>query len=117
MVRRSLAMLVVLISVAALGAQSTLPPDIHPESLNRLPPVQRESLDEEGKRIWDSIAGGRGMPRIDGPGRGDLVAHLKLIVPSAMSAEEEAHLRKYAEAGGQRVSPERGGFFRKKKKK
>jgi len=60
---------------------------------------------------------GRGMPRIDGRGRGDIVAHLKLIVPSAMSAEEEAHLRSYAEAGGQRVSPERGGFFKKKKKK
>lgn len=63
MVRRSLAVLVVLISVAVLGAQSKLPPDIHPESLNRLPPLQRESLDEEGKRIWDYIAGGRGMPR------------------------------------------------------
>jgi len=60
---------------------------------------------------------GRGMPRIDGRGRGDIIAHLKLIVPSAMSAEEEAHLRKYAEAGGQRVSPDRGGFFKRKKKK
>jgi molecular chaperone DnaJ len=60
---------------------------------------------------------GRGMPRLDGRGRGDLVAHLKLIVPSSMSQEEEAHLRAYAAAGGQRVSPERGGFFKRKKKK
>jgi molecular chaperone DnaJ len=60
---------------------------------------------------------GRGMPRIDGRGRGDIVAHLKLVVPSSMTAEEEAHLRAYATAGGQRVSPERGGFFKRKKKK
>jgi molecular chaperone DnaJ len=60
---------------------------------------------------------GRGMPRIGGRGKGDLVVHLKLAVPGALSAEEEEHLRAYAAAGGQRVSPERGGFFRRKKKK
>ena len=60
---------------------------------------------------------GRGMPRLDGRGRGDIVAHLKLVVPSAMSAEEEQHLRAYAASGGQRVSPEKGGFFKRKKKK
>jgi molecular chaperone DnaJ len=60
---------------------------------------------------------GRGMPRIDGRGRGDIVAHLKLVVPSSLSADEEAALRAYAAAGGQRVSPERGGFFKRKKKK
>ena len=52
-----------------------------------------------------------------GRGKGDVVAHLKLVVPSSLSAEEEAHLRAYAAAGGQQVSPERGGFFRRKKKK
>ena len=60
---------------------------------------------------------GRGMPRLDGRGRGDIVAHLKLVVPSSMSAEEEQHLRAYASSGGHRVSPERGGFFKRKKKK
>jgi len=60
---------------------------------------------------------GRGMPRLDGRGRGDVVAHVKLVVPSSLSAEEEAHLRAYAASGGQRVSPERGGFFKRKKKK
>jgi molecular chaperone DnaJ len=60
---------------------------------------------------------GRGMPRIDGRGRGDVVAHLKLVVPSSLSADEEAHLRAFAASGGQRVSPERGGFFKRKKKR
>jgi len=51
-----------------LGAQSSsLPADIHPESLSRLPPLQRDGLDEEGKRVWDYIAGPRGMTKT-GPG-------------------------------------------------
>jgi molecular chaperone DnaJ len=60
---------------------------------------------------------GRGMPRIDGRGKGDVIAHLRLIVPSSLSVEEEAALRSYAAAGGQRVSPEKGSFFRRKKRK
>ena len=60
---------------------------------------------------------GLGMPHINARGKGDVVAHLKLIVPSTLTAEEDAALRAYAAAGGQRVSPEKGGFFRRKKKK
>jgi 4-carboxymuconolactone decarboxylase len=32
-------------------AQNTLPPDIHPVTLSRLPPVTAEDLDEEGRRL------------------------------------------------------------------
>jgi molecular chaperone DnaJ len=60
---------------------------------------------------------GRGMPQLEGRGKGDLVVHLKLVVPKSLTPEEEEHLRAYASAGGQRVNPERGGFFRRKKKK
>ena len=60
---RLLSLLVVALSVTVLGGQSSLPADIHPESLSRLPPVQRGDLNDDGKRIWDAIAGGRGMPR------------------------------------------------------
>jgi 4-carboxymuconolactone decarboxylase len=64
---RSLGLLVSVASVAALAAQSRLPPDIHPESLSRLPPLQRSALDDEGKRVWDDVAGaGRTMP-LTGP--------------------------------------------------
>jgi 4-carboxymuconolactone decarboxylase len=48
---------VVLILSTVAGGQTSLPPDIHPESLSRLPPVQRTDLDDEGKRIWDGVAG------------------------------------------------------------
>jgi 4-carboxymuconolactone decarboxylase len=50
------------LSVVVLGGQSSLPADIHPQSLSRLPPIQRDGLTDDGKRIWDYLAGGRGMP-------------------------------------------------------
>jgi 4-carboxymuconolactone decarboxylase len=42
------------------SAQAPLPKDIDPQSLSRLPVVQRDSLDADGKRIYDMLAGGEG---------------------------------------------------------
>jgi 4-carboxymuconolactone decarboxylase len=53
---QSTALLVVVIAAVVLHGQAQLPPDIHPESLSRLPPVQRADLDAEGQRIWDAMA-------------------------------------------------------------
>ncbi len=61
--RRLLGLVVIVVSVAVVGGQSGLAPDIHPESLARVPPVQRDSLDAEGKRVWDLVGGGRGVPK------------------------------------------------------
>ena len=61
-----LTLALVAVAAAALGGQSTLPRDIDPQSLSRVPLVQREQLNDEGKRIWDLIAGGRPMP-VTGP--------------------------------------------------
>ena len=36
---------------AIVQAQTALPPDIHPVTLSRLPPVSPEDLDEEGRRL------------------------------------------------------------------
>jgi molecular chaperone DnaJ len=73
---------------------------------------------EPGTQPGETIPlSGRGMPRIGARGKGDIIAHLKLVVPGALTPEEDTHLRAYAKAGGQRVSPERGGFFRRKKKR
>ena len=65
---RSLGLLVSVASVAVLAGQSSLPADINQESLSRLPLVQRDALDAEGKRIWDYVSGGpgRAMP-LTGP--------------------------------------------------
>jgi len=54
---------------ASLVAQSPAPPpDINAESLSRLPVVARESLDAEGQRVYDYIAGGGGTAPKTGPG-------------------------------------------------
>jgi 4-carboxymuconolactone decarboxylase len=58
---RFLALLLVPIATAYAVAQSKLPPDIHPTSYSRLPPLDRNTLDEEGKKIWDYIGGARGI--------------------------------------------------------
>jgi 4-carboxymuconolactone decarboxylase len=52
----SLALLIT-VSLTVAHSQGQLPPDIHPDSLSRLPPVQRGDLDAEGQRIWDALAG------------------------------------------------------------
>ena len=42
----------VLVSLSAIAqAQNALPPDIHPVTLSRLPPVTKDDLDEEGQRL------------------------------------------------------------------
>ena len=47
-----------LVSLAAFAqAQTALPPDIHPVTLSRLPPVTAEDLDEEGKKLSGPATG------------------------------------------------------------
>jgi molecular chaperone DnaJ len=71
-----------------------------------------------GSQSGDTISlRGQGMPSLEGRGHGDLVAHLKLVVPKSLSPEEEQHLRAYAQAGGDKVAPEKHGIFGRKKKK
>jgi 4-carboxymuconolactone decarboxylase len=60
---RLFGLIVIVASVSVAIGQSKLPSDIHPESFSRLPPLQRDSLDAEGKRIWDFVGGARGMPK------------------------------------------------------
>jgi len=56
-------LVVIVASITVAIGQSKLPSDIHPESFSRLPPLQRDSLDAEGKRVWDALGGARGMPK------------------------------------------------------
>jgi molecular chaperone DnaJ len=59
---------------------------------------------------------GKGLPRLQERGTGDVVVHLKLVVPTSLTDEQEEHLRAFATAGGQHLEPEKGGFFRRRKK-
>lgn len=54
---RLIAMLTVIAAAAVLNGQSARRADIHEVSLSRVPPVQRADLDDEGKRIYDVLAG------------------------------------------------------------
>ncbi|MBI4475279.1 MAG: hypothetical protein HY646_21630 [Acidobacteria bacterium] len=51
-IRLSVLLLAALPMVAQ--AQNSLPPDVHPVTLSRLPPVTAEDLDEEGQRLLAS---------------------------------------------------------------
>jgi molecular chaperone DnaJ len=61
---------------------------------------------------------GQGLPRLQERGRGDLIVHLKLVVPASLSPEQEASLRAFASAGGEKVEPpsEKRGLFGRRKK-
>ena len=60
---QSISLLLTVASFAsALGAQTApLPPDVDPQSFSRLPLLTRDDMkDEDGKRIYDELAGGAG---------------------------------------------------------
>ena len=48
----------------------TLPDDVYPDSLSRLPLVKREELDEGGQKLYDSVSGpeSRTLLGLQGPG-------------------------------------------------
>jgi molecular chaperone DnaJ len=61
---------------------------------------------------------GQGLPRLQERGRGDLIVHLRLVVPASLSREQEEALRAFAAAGGEKVEPPSGkrGLFGRRKK-
>lgn len=55
---------------------------------------------------------GRGVPHLDGRGRGDLLVKVEVAVPEDLSTEESELLRQFAELRGESVAPE-AGFLKK----
>jgi molecular chaperone DnaJ len=56
---------------------------------------------------------GLGIPRLNGYGRGDQIIHLKVVVPTNLSPEQEQILRDFAESRGESVRGKRKGLFSK----
>jgi molecular chaperone DnaJ len=54
---------------------------------------------------------GRGVPHVEGRGRGDLLVKVEVEVPTELSAEEEELLRELATVRGEEVAPADEGFF------
>ncbi len=67
------------VMVTTLDAQTTLPPDINPITLSRLPPVSRADLDAEGQKALDA----RPNPPTPGPGPG----HVTIYSPRVAEAQ------------------------------
>jgi len=55
--------------------------------------------------------GGRGVPRLQARGRGDLLVHVVVDTPVKLSKEEEALLRQLAELRGEQVAPPDTGLL------
>ena len=53
----------------------------------------------------------RGVPRLQGRGRGDLIARLRVEVPTKLTDDEVALLTSYAEGRGETVGNGREGLF------
>ncbi len=58
---------------------------------------------------------GAGVPSIRGYGKGDLVAHLRVVIPKRLSDDQERIIREYAEVTGTDVAKKRKGFFQRMK--
>ena len=54
---------------------------------------------------------GRGVPRLQGRGRGDLRMVVNVEVPTSVTDEEAKILRQLAAVRGDEVAPEEQGFF------
>lgn len=56
---------------------------------------------------------GRGVPHVQGRGRGELILAVVVDTPDALDDRQEALLRELAELRGEEVAPAEGGFFSK----
>ena len=54
-------------AAAEPGSARALPPDIDPDSLNRLPRVRPEDLNDAGKKVYDAVAGDGRLLGLNGP--------------------------------------------------
>ncbi|HVF53863.1 MAG TPA: J domain-containing protein [Actinomycetota bacterium] len=91
-------------TVAALGGTIEVPTLEGPEEIEISPGTQPGDIRH---------LKARGMPRLSGRGRGELVALLKVRTPTELSPEEESLLKRLADLRGESVGEHKGGFFDK----
>ncbi len=91
---------------AALGAEVDVPTLDGPDRLT----VPRGTQSGEVLKLK-----GRGMPDVNGRGRGDELVEVVVETPSRLTARQEELLRELAELDHEEVSPKRKGFLEKLK--
>lgn len=89
---------------AALGAQFTL------DTLDGSEEISIEAGTQSGKLMRFR---GKGVPRVDGRGRGDLVVQVLVDTPTKLSKEEDELLRQLATLRGEQVNDEETGLIGK----
>ena len=57
----------------------------------------------------------KGIPHLNGHGRGDEYIKTKVVIPKHLSQEQKDLLKEFAELSGDEINPEKKGFFRKVK--
>jgi molecular chaperone DnaJ len=57
---------------------------------------------------------GKGMPRVQRRGQGDLYVQVQVVTPTDMNEEQREALEQFAEAGGEEIEVEKGFFERLK---
>ena len=57
----------------------------------------------------------KGIPHLNGHGRGDEYIKAKVIIPKHLSQDQKDLLKEFAELSGDEINPEKKGFFRKVK--
>ena len=91
-------------TIAALGGEIEVPTLEEPESIDISPGIQSGEV----VRLK-----GKGMPRVDRGGRGELVVLLKVDTPTDLDAEQAELLRQVAQLRGENAGAK--GFFEKLK--
>ena len=92
------------IAQASLGTHITL------ETLDGDEPLQVPAGTQPGRQF---VLRGRGVTRLQGRGRGDLIAVIRVEVPTKLSTDESEMLRRFAEGRGETVGEASGGLFSK----
>jgi molecular chaperone DnaJ len=94
---------------AALGAEVKVP------TLS----VDQDLEIPRGTQPGDTIVlRGKGLPHLRQRGHGDLIVHLRVVVPTDLNAEQEERLRAYADVAGQAPAtpPKKKGLFNRRKR-
>jgi molecular chaperone DnaJ len=94
-------------TAAALGASLEL------ETLDGVEPVEVRAGTQHGQTV---VLPGRGVPRLRGSGRGDVIIHLDVSTPTRLDADQERLLRELARQRGEEhpqgpISASAGGLF------
>ncbi|MCH7999105.1 MAG: molecular chaperone DnaJ [Chloroflexi bacterium] len=93
------------LSQAALGCEAEIP------ALGGKPYTLKIPNGTQSGRVF--VLRGKGVPRLHGGGRGDLLVHAIVIVPTELTDEQRTLLLKLAESFGTEVSDEEKGILGK----